>query len=113
MPKAAPTDKMEKLRLKQSQIAAQLRDLEAKASAQARKDDTRRKVIAGALALEHMQKNAGSEFGKVMLRLLDEYALPRDRHLFPDLPTKSDTAPPSGKKNGAADKPPHAEVAAA
>ena len=53
-----------------------------------RRLDTRRKIIAGALALEHFEKNAGSEFGKVMLRLLDEYVLPKDRHLFEFLPVR-------------------------
>ena len=55
---------------------------------QARRDDTRRKVIAGALALEHFEKNPGSEFGKKMFELLDEYTRPDDRHLFAFLPVR-------------------------
>jgi hypothetical protein len=51
------------------------------------KPNTRRKVIAGALALEHFEKNRDSEFGRIMFRLLDEYVVrPHDRALFPDLP---------------------------
>ena len=53
-----------------------------------RRIDTRRKIIAGALALEHFEKNPGSEFGKVMFRLLDEYVLPKDRNLFEFLPVR-------------------------
>jgi hypothetical protein len=39
------------------------------------------------VALEHLAKNPGSEFGKVMFRLLDEYARPEDRALFGFLPS--------------------------
>jgi hypothetical protein len=38
-----------------------------------------------ALALEHTIKNPGSEFAKIMPRLLDEYARPHERFLFADL----------------------------
>jgi hypothetical protein len=64
---------------------------------EARRIDTRRKVIAGALALEHLEHNAGSEFGKVMFRLLDEYVLPKDRALFEFLPKRE--APSASQDN--------------
>jgi hypothetical protein len=60
---------------------------------QARADDARRKIIAGALALEHMDKNPGSDFGKTLFRLLDEYARPHERHLFAFLPVRDVPAP--------------------
>jgi hypothetical protein len=82
---------MEALRQRQAQIAAQLKAMEARETEKARKADTRRKVIAGALAVEHMEKNPNSEFGKVLLRLLDEYVTrPADRAMFPTLPAKAD-----------------------
>ena len=62
-----------------------------------RRTDTRRKIIAGALALEHLEKNAGSEWGKTMFRLLDEYVLPKDRELFGFLPKRD--APPASQDN--------------
>jgi hypothetical protein len=74
------------------------RSLEKK---QARADDARMKIIAGALALEHFAKNPGSEFGKTMFRLLDEYARPDERFLFDFLPVRDppavqdNTAPPN------------------
>jgi hypothetical protein len=55
---------------------------------EARAEDTRRKIIAGALALEHFEKNPGSEFGKIMFRLLDEYTRPDSRYLFAFLPVR-------------------------
>ena len=69
------------------------RSLEKK---QARADDARMKIIAGALALEHFAKNPGSEFGKKMFALLDEYARPDERFLFDFLPVRD---PPAVQDN--------------
>ena len=62
-----------------------------------RRIDTRRKIIAGALALEHFERNAGSEWGKTYFRLLDEYVLPKDRALFEFLPKREE--PPASQDN--------------
>jgi hypothetical protein len=87
MARRSRTDRLELLRQKRAQLDAQLRALEARDKQAARKADTRRKVIAGALALEHFEANRNSEFARVMFRLLDEYVVrPHDRALFPDLP---------------------------
>jgi hypothetical protein len=86
MPRPRTTDRLILLRQKRDQLDAQLKALEARKKQAERKADTRRKVIAGALALEHFEKNRDSEFGRVMFRLLDEYVVrPHDRILFPDL----------------------------
>jgi hypothetical protein len=73
-------------------VQRQIRKLEAGEKDQARRDDARRKIIAGALALEHREKNPDSEFGKHLFKLLDEYARPEDRRLFEFLPVRD--APP-------------------
>lgn len=87
MPRKTTTDRLEILRRKREQLDAQLRALEARSKQAERKADTRRKVIAGALALEHFEANRESEFGHIMFRLLDEYVVrPHDRMLFPFLP---------------------------
>ncbi len=57
-----------------------------------RSDDTHRKIIAGALALEHAAKKPGTEFGKIMFRLLDQYTRPEDRWLFEFLPPREPPA---------------------
>jgi hypothetical protein len=50
-----------------------------------RKADTRRKIIAGALALEHLGKNKDSAFTRVLWPLFDEYITrPQDRALMND-----------------------------
>ena len=87
MPRRSTTDRLETLRQKRDQLDAQLRALEARSKQAERKADTRRKVIAGALALEHFEANRDSEFGRIMFRLLDEYVVrPHDRALFDCLP---------------------------
>jgi hypothetical protein len=87
MPRRNTTDRLDLLRRKRDQLDAQLKALEARNKQAQRKADTRRKVIAGALALEHFTENRDSEFGRKMFRLLDEYVLrPYDRALFDFLP---------------------------
>lgn len=87
MARRTTTDRLELLRRKRDQLDAQLRALEARNKQAERKADTRRKVIAGALALEHFTANSDSEFGRKMFSLLDEYVIrPHDRALFDFLP---------------------------
>jgi hypothetical protein len=76
---------------------AEIRRLRAKSDKLARAQDARRKIVAGALALEHTTKNPGSEFAKIMLRLLDEYARPHERFLFADLLPDASPAPDGGE----------------
>ena len=105
MPRMKPTDKIEALRQKQAQIAAQLKAAEAREKETARKADTRRKVIAGALAVEHAEKNPKSEFAKVLTKLLDEYvARPADRALFPALPPLAQSTSSNGSGEASAAK---------
>ena len=101
MPRLTTTDKMAALKQRQAEIAAQLKLLENREKEQARKDDARRKIIAGALALEHYEKNPQSEFGRQLFKLLDEYVPARNRPLFPGLPAKEDA--PDGKAAQAAE----------
>jgi hypothetical protein len=88
MPRISTTDKLTTLRQRQAEIANQLKLLEAREREQARKDDSRRKIIAGALALEHAEKNPDDAFSRQLFRLLDEYVAPRNRGLFPGLPAQ-------------------------
>lgn len=81
--------RIEKLREKKSQIEARIKNIQSRERQQTRKNDTRRKIIAGALALYHMEKNPDDPFSRKLLRLLDEYVTkPYERNLFglPALP---------------------------
>ena len=87
MPRKSTPDRLQSLRQKRDQLDAQLKLLEARKKDADRKADTRRKVIAGALALEHFEANRDSEFARTLYRLLEEYVVrPHDRILFPFLP---------------------------
>jgi len=84
-----PDPRLEKLKQQQAQLAAKIKNIEAREREKERKNDTRRKVIAGALALHHMEKNPNSDFAKLLGRLLDEYvtrANERDLFGLPPLP---------------------------
>ena len=75
--------RIDKLKAKKAQIDAQLKAAQARERAQKRKDDTRRKIISGALALEHAQRNPNSEFTQTMLRLIQNgVKADKDRALF-------------------------------
>jgi hypothetical protein len=55
---------------------------------QQRKDDTRRKIIAGAIALEHAENDP--EFAAGLAALLNRYVVkPQDRALFDFLPDRA------------------------
>ena len=63
------------------QIDERLKRLDAREKELARKADARRKIIAGALALEHAERNEA--FGEELRGLLDRYVeRPADRALF-------------------------------
>src|SRR5579863_9784739 len=83
MARRSAKDRLEDLRRQKAVIEAQMRALEARKKLAERKADTRRKVIAGALALEHFTANRDSEFARILYRLLNEYVVrPHDRMLF-------------------------------
>ena len=74
----------EKLELEIAQKQAQLKDLEARERVKLRKEDTRRKIIAGSLALQHAASN--DDFRSLMWEILTNQVLNvNDRKLF-DLP---------------------------
>ena len=81
------------IRAQQLRINRQLRRVQSRKKDQARSEDARRKIIAGALALEHFAKNPGSEFGQIMFRLIDQYTRPEDRWLFDFLPVRDTDTP--------------------
>jgi hypothetical protein len=105
MPRKLKVDpeRLKTLEQRLAKAQADLRYAQSLEKKQARADDARRKIIAGALALEHFAKNPDTEFGKIMFRLLDEYARPDERFLFEFLPVRD---PPAVQDNTA----PHTTV---
>jgi hypothetical protein len=92
MPRQSTTD-LTTLEQRLQKLQRRIRARKADDKKQARADDARMKIIAGALALEHFAKNPDTEFGKIMFRLIDEYARPEDRVLFAFLPPREEPKP--------------------
>jgi hypothetical protein len=101
MARNSDDERLAALLARRNRTDAAIRRLKSKNDKTARAQDARRKIVAGALALEHTIKNPASEFAKIMLRLLDEYARPHERFLFGDLLPGASPAP--GAENLAAD----------
>jgi len=85
MPRLSPAQKRALLAKEHEQLLAQMRALDRTIAADERKKDTRRKIIAGAIAIEHVQRNPDDAAALKLRALLDEYVEGRDRHLFPFL----------------------------
>ena len=106
------SSRLQKLRDKKAQLEAQIKDAAARERQQYRKDDTRRKIILGAFALEHLEKNKNSAFAKTLLPLLDEYVTrAQDRDLLNahfktlGLPDLSPLAPSPANESASKDRP--------
>jgi large subunit ribosomal protein L7/L12 len=107
--------KLETLKAKKEQIEARIKNIEAKERSRAKKDDTRRKILIGAMVMEQMGKTNEAK-SKVLASLDGFLTRPLDRKLF-GLPekTKSQNQPtekPTGVKADATPKkPPQRKVA--
>jgi hypothetical protein len=82
MPRPVNPDTKTKLLQRLERTQRKIRAFNAAEKDKARADDAHYKIIAGALALEHAEKNPGSEFAAVYVRLLKEYVRLTDRWLF-------------------------------
>ncbi len=83
--------RLDNLKRKRAQLNAKISKLSARAHAQRRRDDTRRKIIAGALLLEAVEADRGAEKPTGIARWWDvklgELKRPQDRALFGAPPT--------------------------
>lgn len=93
MPKLTDQERLDKLLARRAAAEREIRRIKSRGQKQARAVDAHRKIVAGALALDHFAKNPDSEFGRTMFRLLDEYVRPDERYLFDFLPLRD--APPN------------------
>jgi hypothetical protein len=85
MPRKSPEDKLAELEQEKRQIEARIQQQKARLRVQERKDDTRRKIIAGALALEHARVNP--TFGEQLKKLIREHVTDqKSRSLFEPFP---------------------------
>ena len=81
MARKSPEEQLEALEQQKTQLETRIQKKRAQVRQQERKKDTRRKIIAGALALEHMGHD--KQFCREMEKLLQEHVTrPEDRKLF-------------------------------
>jgi hypothetical protein len=85
MPRPANPDYITKLEQRAERINRQLRKARAAESDKARAEDTRRKIIEGALCETHALANRRSEFAGIYVGLLKQYVRLEDRWLFADI----------------------------
>ena len=87
MPRAEPTERLRKLEEAQARIAAEIQRVKGRAAQEARKRDTHRKILAGAMTLDRVARGEVSEqrFLEDMDRFLDK---DRDRAVY-DLPPRA------------------------
>lgn len=85
MPRKSPDEKLAELMEKKGQLEALIQQQQARRRVEERKRDTRRKIIAGALALEHASINAA--FREELHGLIRQHVTrEEDRRLF-DVPS--------------------------
>lgn len=83
MARLKTTEKIDDVKKQIDQLANQLKALEDRHKEEKRKDDTRRKILAGALALGFSHKNSDDPFSSKLNELIAEHVkTPRDRALF-------------------------------
>ena len=76
-------ERLDKLIQQREQLDARIRKEKAKETVQARKDETRRKIVVGAIIREHIQKHPDHEFTGYIHSLLDSYVnRPKDREIL-------------------------------
>jgi hypothetical protein len=85
MPRPPNSERIDKLAQKAASAARKLRAARTAEAKQARDIDTRRKIISGALDETHALKNPGSEFAKIHVGLIKQYARPEDRWMFEEV----------------------------
>ena len=93
-----PEQQLAELETQKKQLSARIQKTKAKVRTVERKQDTRRKIIAGALALEHAEIDPA--FGEQLRRLINRHVdRAQDRELF-NLPPKESSAPASNDHDG-------------
>lgn len=90
-------------RKRAEQAKARLQTLEAKANAQARKRDTRRKVILGGLLLDAAEKD--DRFTRVVTALMERISRDQDRKAFEGWQPPSPTPSPDNTTLAASEPP--------
>jgi hypothetical protein len=83
MPRPKSEDEVELLEAQLADLSKKLDDAKARFKARKAQEDHRRWLLAGQVAVQHMQGEPGGQFFKTMMGLLDQHARSAsDRALF-------------------------------
>lgn len=75
--------KLDKLLKQRDQINERIKAAQSRERSKSRKADTRRKILIGAIAQSHMDKNPASEFAGELRTLINKHITkPKDRELL-------------------------------
>ena len=75
--------RLEQLEKKKAQLEAQIQQAQAREKQKRRKEDTRRKILIGAIAKDNMDMHPDSPFAQELAALLDQHITrPKDRELL-------------------------------
>lgn len=83
------SDRLQKLKEQQDKINAKIKRIEQQEKEKQRKDDTRKKILIGAMVLDKMSKSEQSN-SKVIGQLNEYLTADRDRKLFGLSPLKKE-----------------------
>jgi hypothetical protein len=89
------TNKLDRLRDKKKIIAEQIRREENRLNAKKRKDETRRKILAGAAVLSEAEARA--DFKTFLFKLLDRFLTKQDDRALFNLPPRLSLTQPLAK----------------
>jgi hypothetical protein len=68
-----------------AKLQQKVRRIDKRSASQARRERNHRLIVAGTLAETHALRNPRSEYARIHVGLLKQYARPEDRHLFAEL----------------------------
>ena len=85
MPRLTDDQKKAALQERIAKLQQQVRRINKRAENQSRRQRNHRLIVSGTLAETHALKNPRSEYAKIHVGLLKQYARPEDRHLFAEL----------------------------
>lgn len=81
MTRRPPEEQLAELERKEAQLKARIQKKRAEVKSKNRRQDTRRKIIAGAIVLEHAERD--QFFANTLTKLLDQHVKrPEDRKLL-------------------------------
>lgn len=85
MPRRSDEEMRTALQERIAKLQQKVRRIDKRTANQSRRERNHRLIVGGTLAETHVLRNPRSEYARIHIGLIKEYARPEDRHLFADL----------------------------